>query len=63
MNMCNYCNLLDIKKRTKDDQRVTLIGDDCYRHPKDIDILKLSKVEREKYFVAWFMELPKYCCC
>jgi len=65
MARCNYCNFVSIREEHKNsDKTVTLTPDNhVYVHPKEIIIADLSKEEREKYFVAWFMELPNYCCC
>jgi hypothetical protein len=58
---CNYCNYKDIKRRYK--------GQDILKVPgwhKGVDILVVPKGEepdREKHFIAWFMELPDHCCC
>jgi len=71
LTRCNYCNLKSIKRRAKSKGLVVtkrsgdfgLGGMDVFVHPKEIKICVGDKVQRDKYFVSWLMEIPKYCCC
>ena len=71
LTICNYCSLQAIKQRAKENNlKVTLLqsnwelgGIDVYVHPKDVKVKKLDDREREKYRVAWFMELSDHSCC
>ena len=68
--MCNLCSFIDIKRRAKErGLKVTTIqgwmgGTDVYVHPKTVNIKKLEGFNipdhpnRDKYFVAWFREIP-----
>jgi len=70
--MCNLCSLNFIKLRAKKEgKKITIIpasgflgGIDVYVHPKEINIKKLEGFNipdhpnRDKYFRAWFMEIP-----
>lgn len=69
--MCNLCSLQSIKQRArKAGEKITVIpsnfldGVDIYVHPKNVNIRKLigfnipDHPNRNKYFRAWFMEVP-----
>ena len=74
---CNFCNLKRIKEASKAKGYITRIthegasfglgGVNIISYPKGIILPKSGTKERsefnKKYFVAWFMELPGYCCC
>jgi len=64
---CNYCTYQYIVKRSYERYKLPRIvtvkpsfgglgGVDVYVHPK-------SQPPSQKYFVAWFMQLPEQCCC
>ena len=69
LTTCNYCNLRRIKDRAKKEKKkVTKIptsqelgGFEIFVHPKEIDIKKLSKKERTKYFSSWMWEITDHC--
>lgn len=75
---CNYCSLQRIKARAKQEKmKITVLsnatwgmgGYNIYKHPKNINIRKLAKSNREddkelnQYCVSWMMEIPDRCCC
>lgn len=74
MSLCNYCALEDIKRRAKETNKKVTVRDNAkwgmggvnvYMHPSDVrlsNVIEDSKIH-DKYFVAWFMELPNHCCC
>lgn len=65
--ICNFCSLQRIRARAKKDNfKVTLEhgsigmgGIDVYVHPKNVEINPKNKLQRDKYFASWFMELPE----
>ena len=66
MSQCNYCTLQELKKRYKgtdtkllrrDDKGFALGGENVYAVPKG------ERLDTEKHFVAWFMEMPNKCQC
>jgi hypothetical protein len=64
LTQCNYCTLQRIQKcAERENQQVTILGQNCYVHPKDVNISELNEELKERYFVAWFMELTKGCAC
>jgi hypothetical protein len=42
---------------------ITPISKDAFMHPSNVELKHCSTEEKEKYFVAWFMELPDECAC
>lgn len=70
---CNYCNFMSLQSHAKQKGLViTKLGDSVYvwaagvsvyMHSPEVDIKALSKEEAEKYFKAWYAELPDHCCC
>lgn len=68
---CNYCSYQRIKKRADDDGLLVSLlpahwgmgGTEVYVSPVDVDVEKMSEIERHKYYKAWFMSLPDHCCC
>lgn len=71
LTTCNYCNHQRTLREAKEKNlKVTILSNDFgmggvseYVHPKTVDVKKLSEKEREIYRGAWYMELPKHCCC
>ena len=73
MSTCNYCSLKSIRKRAKEEgMKVTLVnanwgmgGKTVYVHPPEVNAREIEdgSPEHEKYFTAWFMEVPKTCEC
>ena len=76
MSTCNYCTFRRIRKSAKEKGfKVTILNDakwhpgggkNVYVHPRNIQIHKLGggeDGEREKYRVAWMMEIPETCQC
>jgi len=73
--LCNFCSLKIIRQKAKrkglivssfphcGKLQMATSGTDIYVHSKDINLEKLSEKEREKYFVAWFMEIGDHCEC
>jgi hypothetical protein len=68
LTQCNYCDLKSIKARAeRDNLKVTKIkvdwglgGYDILVHPKEVE---KPELDRDKYFVAWMMEIGKFCEC
>lgn len=62
---CNLCSLKSIKKKRKGTgvrilQRLDtgkMHGTNIYAVPKG------EKLDHDKHFIAWFMEIPNHCCC
>ncbi len=64
LTSCNYCNLKALKRNTKENEiLVRLNGNEFYRHPKIVDFKKLSDKEKQKYWIAWMMEITDHCVC
>lgn len=68
MSQCNFCTLRLIRARAKrEGRRVLVRGRDVMVIPKKMKIPKEGtpefKLFRDKYFVAWFMQLTTYCAC
>jgi len=74
LTQCNFCSFKAVQRSARArGLKITKVpnmgGVDILLHPKDVDPKTLSKGEpnskrlREKYFVAWYMELPDHCCC
>jgi hypothetical protein len=68
MGRCNFCTLQLIRERAKrEGRRVVIHGRDVLVMPKKTKIPKWDSPEfkafRDKYFVAWFMELTTSCAC
>lgn len=64
LTTCNFCTLRRMRERAKKNgDQITLIGQDVYRHPKDVKLKDLPAAERKKYWAAWFMSLSSSCCC
>jgi len=68
--MCNFCKMQLIRKHAKEEKKIVTYesgdmgGVDVFVHPKEVKIsIRDNPVQRGKYFVAWFMELPERCCC
>lgn len=77
MSRCNYCSHRQLKKLAKDKgMKLTIIreteyalgGVNVFMSPPEITREYLKTLvrgtpEREKYLVAWYMELTDHCCC
>ncbi len=63
LTKCNYCTLQHLKKNLKQDEKLSQLGNDFYRHPKDLDVKDMSFAEKEKYWRVWLMEIPDHCVC
>lgn len=71
---CNHCALRHLRREAKTNgERVTvqnstrslgLGGVDVYVSPKGVKLARpISDVDHEKYFRAWYMEVPDACMC
>lgn len=70
MSMCNRCTYNQLMRDRESETRAYLISDmgklgglNFYITPTSVKLFDLSEKDREKYFVAWFMELPERCTC
>ena len=73
--LCNFCSLKIIRDKAGrkglivssfpdcDKLQMATPGTNIYVHSKDTNLEKLSEKEREKYLVAWFMEIGDHCEC
>ena len=67
MSRCNYCSMEEIKKNRKKGEIIErkfnppemdpLGGVNIYKR------LKTEKLNHDKHFISWFMELPDHCSC
>jgi len=76
LTQCNYCSLRDVKRQAahvgkhvhiKRDYNGELGGVDVYVTPVSVDLPE-GEIPRaseffQQYWVAWFMEVTKSCCC
>ena len=46
LTKCNYCTLQNLKKNLKLDEKLSRLGNDFYKHPKDLDIKDMTFAER-----------------
>jgi hypothetical protein len=61
---CNYCEHVYLKIAThKKGWVLSKVNESYYAHPPGMDMTRLTEKAREKYFAAWYMELPLKCCC
>ena len=71
MGQCNYCSLKYTRISAKESNKIVTTmpssfmsnGLDIYIHKPEINVKKLNKEDREKYFVAWYMEVGTHCEC
>ncbi|MBU4349483.1 methionine adenosyltransferase domain-containing protein, partial [bacterium] len=75
LKLCNFCSLKIIRDKAERKGLIVSSFPNCgklqmatpetniYVHSKDTNLEKLSEKEREKYFVACFMEIGDHCEC
>jgi len=65
MSQCNYCSFKALKRNKKNKHRIfkqpasnySLVGINIYEVPIG------DKLDHNKHFVSWYMELPDSCAC
>lgn len=61
---CNHCDLERLKKKAQElDMKLTVIHNNVFVYPKDVDFDKLDPKERDQYFRMWFMSITDHCVC
>ena len=75
MGRCNYCDVLNIKRKAKESNQIVTVlrdarwgmgGSNVYVHPSSVDVKALPGGEdgrRARYRVMWAMSLPDHCAC
>lgn len=61
---CNHCNLERVKEAAKArGMETTVIDNEVYVHPHEVDVEGMGPVERTMYWVVRFTAIPPECFC